>query len=459
VTHSGFVLIADITGYTTYLKESELEHAQQTLTDLLELLVGQSRPPFVVAQPEGDAVMSYAFDDDSLGAQSLLERIETTYRRFRRAIELMVLNNSCQCNACANVSSLDLKFFLHHGVFAIQPVGTTSQLVGAEINRVHRLLKNSVTPATGIAAYLLVTEAATQALGVDADEERMRSHVEDLADFGETHVWIKDMHEVDVHEDGDRTFYEPEDVLGTVEVEIDAPVEVVWEAANQSDLRNLFVGADRFDVIDRRDGRIGEGSTYVCHHGDTTVPQLVLAWEPFERVVLQQRVPLPGQRPTAVILDLRFGERGDRTVFSSTATRPFGPFLQRRLAQLLLKARGRRMLAEMEVFGQRVAEGFHADHGTAAPTVTADAIREPRPSPSDVDPTPPEPYSSASAISTGGPSGVSTASKVSSSFSSSTSTTIVVPDGNSPSRIFSESTSSSIRWIARRNGRAPSSRS
>jgi len=43
-THEGYLLIADITGYTRYLSESELEHAQETLTALLELLVENTRP-------------------------------------------------------------------------------------------------------------------------------------------------------------------------------------------------------------------------------------------------------------------------------------------------------------------------------------------------------------------------------------------------------------------------------
>ncbi|MEA1903394.1 MAG: hypothetical protein U9N56_07700 [Actinomycetota bacterium] len=65
--HRGFLLIADITGYTSYLGASEIEHAQGTLTDLLELLVEHVRAPLVVSQLEGDAVMSYGFDDGFIG--------------------------------------------------------------------------------------------------------------------------------------------------------------------------------------------------------------------------------------------------------------------------------------------------------------------------------------------------------------------------------------------------------
>jgi hypothetical protein len=47
-TRFGCFLIADITGYTQYLSASELEHAQQTLTALLNLLIAHTRPPLVI---------------------------------------------------------------------------------------------------------------------------------------------------------------------------------------------------------------------------------------------------------------------------------------------------------------------------------------------------------------------------------------------------------------------------
>lgn len=57
--HEGCLLIADISGYTVYLSKSELDHAQATLTSLLELLVEQTRPPLHISRLEGDAIISY----------------------------------------------------------------------------------------------------------------------------------------------------------------------------------------------------------------------------------------------------------------------------------------------------------------------------------------------------------------------------------------------------------------
>lgn len=357
--HRGFFLIADISGYTTYLSESELEHARQTLTDLLELVVEQTQPPLTVAQLEGDAVLSYAFAEGFVTAQTFLERIEGTYVEFRRAIDLMILNNTCECNACANVSALDLKFFVHYGPFALQPVGEITQLVGSDVNLVHRLLKNSVTAATGIRAYLLLTESAVDALGLDSDAEGTVAHLEVVPDFGEITVTVKDMEPVyEAAKRVERVFYEPEDVLMTLVTDIPMPLEHVWNYANQSEFRNLITGSDSYEVAGRKNGRVGAGSTYQCYHGKMTVTQLVMEWRPFERVVLQQLAPIPGRRPTQSIVDLQFAPIDQDTRLTLTATKPTGPLLQRSLARIMMTVRRRHTRADMDEFGEQIVEHY-----------------------------------------------------------------------------------------------------
>ena len=359
--HRGFLLIADITGYTAYLSESELEHARETLTDLLELLVEETQPPFTVAQLEGDAVLSYGFADGFVTAQTLLERIEQTYVQFRRAIDMMVLNNTCKCNACANVSGLDLKFFVHYGSFAIQQVGGTSQLVGSDVNLIHRLLKNSVTADTGIKAYLLLTEPASIAIDLDTSAEQMVTHQEAVPDFGKLSVKVKDVQPIYEATRGvARTFYEPEDVLMSVVTDIPLPIELVWNYVNQSEFRNIIIGSDRYEVMDRENGRVAPGSTYQCYHGKMIVRQLVMEWLPFERVVLQQLIPMPGSRPTQSIIDLEFVDSDDGTRFTQTATKPTGPLLQRSLARLMMSARRNRTQADINEFRDRIVEHHSA---------------------------------------------------------------------------------------------------
>jgi hypothetical protein len=166
-TQEGYILVADISGYTMYLSKSELEHAEATLTALLNLLVEHTPPPLVISQLEGDAVFSYGLRENFFQGQTFIELIEDTYIAFRKAIERMVLNNTCQCNACANISNLDLKFFLHFGTFAIQRIRDHDELVGSDVLLIHRLLKNHVQEKTGLQAYCLYTEAAINQLGLN----------------------------------------------------------------------------------------------------------------------------------------------------------------------------------------------------------------------------------------------------------------------------------------------------
>lgn len=358
--HRGFVLIADITGYTAYLDASELEHAQGTLTDLLELLVQHTRSPLVVTQLEGDAVMSYGLQADFVSGQTFLESIEDTYVAFRRAIELMVLNNTCHCNACANVQSLDLKFFVHFGSFVLQRIGGINQLVGSDINLIHRLLKNTVTARTGIRAYVLCTEAAMEALGLDPSSQDMVEHEETVPDFGPLTPCIRDMHPVyEARRNDELVSIGLEDVLVRVSTEISMPPQQVWDYLNQSEFRNLLSGDDRQEILDRQAGRIGEGSTYKCYHGKMVIPQLVLEWRPFEHVLLRQQMPLPG-RPVHTLIDFRLTPTEGGTSLEQTVTRPTGTPIKRSLARAIIKMRADRTRRDMSEFRNRIEDDLSA---------------------------------------------------------------------------------------------------
>jgi uncharacterized protein YndB with AHSA1/START domain len=356
VEHRGFILIADITGYTAYLSGSELEHAQGTLTDLLELLVEHTRSPLVVAQLEGDAVMSYALQAGFVSGQTFLESIEDTYVAFRRSIDLMVLNNNCPCNACANVKSLDLKFFIHFGTFVPQRIGGINQLMGSDVNQIHRLLKNSVTAATGIRAYVLCTETAIVALGLDPTAQGMVKHHESPPDFGPVTVWIRDMHPVyEARRESERVTYSPDEVLLAVSTEISMSPELVWDYLNQSAFRNLLTGDDRQEILDRKSGRIGEGSRFMCYHGKMVIPQLILEWKPFERVLLRQQLPFPGV-PTEVLIDFRLTPTEGGTSLSQTVSKPTGTHLKRSLARTMIKMRADRTRRDMSEFRDRIQD-------------------------------------------------------------------------------------------------------
>ena len=55
MAQNGFLLIADITGYTMFLTRSELEHAQGILDALFKSIFAEIKAPIILSNLQGDA--------------------------------------------------------------------------------------------------------------------------------------------------------------------------------------------------------------------------------------------------------------------------------------------------------------------------------------------------------------------------------------------------------------------
>ena len=157
-TQHGHLLLADITGYTSYVATTELTHSQEILTELLETIIAQFKPTFTISKLEGDAVFAYASETSVSRSEAILQLIDATYTAFRARQEAAHRRTTCTCNACRNIPNLDLKFFVHHGEYFIQNISGTKELVGSDVNLIHRLTKNHLSEKTGWRAYAMFTE-------------------------------------------------------------------------------------------------------------------------------------------------------------------------------------------------------------------------------------------------------------------------------------------------------------
>lgn len=336
-TPTGFLVIADITGYTTYLNDAELDHAQGVLESLLGLLVDGARSPLVVSNLAGDAVFSYALDSSGVDGQTVVEIVEDTYIAFRRAVDLMVLNTTCACNACVNISSLDLKLFVHHGSFTTHRVGGREELLGPDVITVHRLLKNDVREQTGITAYTLFTDKAVERLGLPGFADGLASYSQPIEGQAPITVFVRDMHPVWAHRaDAVRITIPDKDVLVSESIWIPAPPAVVWDYLIRPEYRARFLDVDRQEVEVRNDGRVGEGSVYRCYHGKgKATTQTVLDWHPLQQMATEDTTPIP--RTTVVILfalEPTMDEGRPGTTLTVTSRRARGPWPARTLCNI-----------------------------------------------------------------------------------------------------------------------------
>jgi hypothetical protein len=185
-------LIADISGYTGYLADVELEHAQDILADLIGAVVTALRPNFRLAKLEGDAAFTF-MTAETVDGSMLLDTIERCYFGFRRRRRDVRQATSCECNACARIPDLDLKFVVHHGETIIQKVAGRQELLGSDVIVVHRLLKNEVVEKLGIHAYALISQQCIDASDLDPAALGMRPDTETYDRIGNVPAWAHDL--------------------------------------------------------------------------------------------------------------------------------------------------------------------------------------------------------------------------------------------------------------------------
>src|SRR4249919_3530393 len=185
-------LIADISGYTGYLADVELDHAQDILADLIGAVVTALRPNFRLAKLEGDAAFTFA-TTERIDGSMLLDTIERCYFGFRRRRRDVRQATSCECSACSRIPDLDLKFVVHHGLAIIQKVAGRQELLGSDVIVVHRLLKNEVVEELGIPAYALISQQCIEASDLDPVALGMRAHTETYDRIGDVATWVHDL--------------------------------------------------------------------------------------------------------------------------------------------------------------------------------------------------------------------------------------------------------------------------
>ena len=191
-TQSGYLVLADISGYTSFVAQTEIEHADMALSFLLETIVEKVSSLLTICQLEGDAVFAYIEESKLQEGKSLLELIDQTYLAFREKALALYSQATCPCKACRALPTLDLKFMLHHGEFLIQQVAGVGHLLGTDVNVIHRLAKNHVSESTGWRGYALITGRVLERLQID--KASFVQQTESYEHLGEVETYVRDMH-------------------------------------------------------------------------------------------------------------------------------------------------------------------------------------------------------------------------------------------------------------------------
>ncbi len=143
VNNQSLLFIPDITGFTKFVNETELDHSQHIISELLEIIVDANVIGMSVSEIEGDAVLFYKHNEVPSLA-TIIGQVKHIFLKFHNHLKSYESKRICSCGACTSAINLSLKFIIHRGEIGFTTVKNHKKPFGADLILVHRLLKNNV---------------------------------------------------------------------------------------------------------------------------------------------------------------------------------------------------------------------------------------------------------------------------------------------------------------------------
>jgi uncharacterized protein YndB with AHSA1/START domain len=291
----GALVLADISGYSRFVQQTEVDHSWSILHELLDTMVRALQGRMDVSQVEGDAILFIS----GLTTPDVIKALESTFVAFHRRLRDMDAVTTCPCSACANIGILKLKFVVQHGKFSRQRLGNVEQLHGADVIIPHRLLKNHVPSKE----YLLVTDTVLQRLPAEM-RARFTPHSEEF-DVGPVEGgYVEIGYLWEQAEAEERKRVTPEEAHINSEVIVNAPRSTVYKRMLRPDVMQRYLFADDVEAVA---GVRGEdlGAEFHCHHGGSLVNMRVVSIEP------DHEVTLISDQPTTLYVTTRMADAPD----------------------------------------------------------------------------------------------------------------------------------------------------
>jgi hypothetical protein len=141
--NKGLLFIPDISGFTRFVTEMEIEHSRYIIQQLLEILVNANQADLTISEIEGDAILFYKFGEP-LELEEIYKQVEKMFCEFHRYLNAYEHRRFCQCKACVSAVGLTLKVITHYGEFTSYNVKNFRKLIGKDVIVAHQLLKNDI---------------------------------------------------------------------------------------------------------------------------------------------------------------------------------------------------------------------------------------------------------------------------------------------------------------------------
>src|SRR5689334_13434266 len=114
--NKGLLFIPDISGFTRFVNQTDIEHSRLIIQELLEVLINSNETDLVVSEIEGDAILFYKFGERP-SLETVYKQVEKMFCEFHRRLIIYDNHRFCYCAACNTAAELTLKVITHYGEF------------------------------------------------------------------------------------------------------------------------------------------------------------------------------------------------------------------------------------------------------------------------------------------------------------------------------------------------------
>jgi hypothetical protein len=248
--------IPDISGFTQFVDENELEHSIHIISELLEILIDSNTIGLKLVEIEGDALFFYA--DTVPDFETLVNQVYLMAESFHQHTQSYEKLRICSCGSCRTTVELKLKFIIHFGDLVFLTVKKIRKPYGTAVIKIHRLLKNSVPSHE----YILLSNEAAQLYRFNLDLSWTQG--EDNFDLGTLLYHFKDLSFIkhkttnSLHHLPENKGFYPSKPAFIMERKMEVEMQVLYRYISELKNRKFWDNTiDKIFFYDQRVNRVG----------------------------------------------------------------------------------------------------------------------------------------------------------------------------------------------------------
>lgn len=150
---AALICIPDISGFTKFMAENDIEFSRKIIPPLLRTIVNANILNMKVGEIEGDAVVFYRFGIMPTLSE-LIRQCQSFYDKFNENLKVLMDEHVDNFHKSISSEKLSVKVVCHAAEITSTEIEGITKLIGEDMVVVHKLLKNSITKME----YILLTE-------------------------------------------------------------------------------------------------------------------------------------------------------------------------------------------------------------------------------------------------------------------------------------------------------------